>query len=655
MVKKDRLGRAVSRRSFLASTVLTGAAVGIGVKAQAGDRGAGTGGETGQKVGAIPAPDRSAETESPSMLSSRTIDRPGADFMVDVLKTLDIDYVAANPGSTFRGLQESLINYGGNSKPELLTCCHEESSVGMAHGYFKIAGKPMLAMVHGTVGVQHASMAIYNAYADRIPILIVSGNALDANTRRVPVEWDHSVQDNAAMVRDYTKWDDTPASLQHFAESMVRAAKVATAVPGAPVMITVDMDLQEDELSKAHELTLKIPKLTHDTPPQGEENALREAAKLLLKAQRPVIIADRYARTARAMPLLVELAELVQAPVIDTANRVNFPGSHPLNQSQRRNDLIAAADFILALEPVDLWGMTHQIKDVVGKPWASTIGAETKIVSIGTGDLLIKANYQDFQRYGAADIAITGDPEATMPAFIEAVRRLISVRQRSEFAARRQKLEEDHRDMASRTRETAAVGWALSPIHPARLAMEVWEQIKHEDWSLVGSQVSSPSVWARRLWPMDKPYSHTGGDGASGVGYGLPSAVGSALANRERGRLSVNFQSDGDFMYAPGALWTAAHHRIPLLTIMFNNRAYHQELMHIQIMANRHNRGIDRATIGTTLRDPNLDFAKIAQGMGVYAEGPISDPNALPGAIARALAVVKRGEPALMDVISQPR
>jgi acetolactate synthase I/II/III large subunit len=655
MVKKDRPGRAVSRRSFLASTVMTGAAVGIGVKAQAGDRSTGTDGNAGSKVRAIPAPDRSAETESPSTLSSRTIDRPGADFMVDVMKTLDIDYVAANPGSTFRGLQESLINYGGNSKPEFLTCCHEESSVGMAHGYFKIAGKPMLAMVHGTVGVQHASMAIYNAYADRIPILIVSGNALDANTRRVPVEWDHSVQDNAAMVRDYTKWDDTPASLQHFAESMVRAAKVAAAVPGAPVMITVDMDLQEDELSKAHELTLKIPKLTHDTPPQGEENALREAAELLLKAQRPVIIADRYARTARAMPLLVELAELVQAPVIDTANRVNFPGSHPLNQSQRRNDLIAAADFILALEPVDLWGMTHQIKDVVGKPWASTIGAETKIVSIGTGDLLIKANYQDFQRYSAADIAITGDPEATMPAFIEAVRRLISVRQRSEFAARRRKLEEDHRDMASRTRETAAVGWALSPIHPARLAMEVWEQIKHEDWSLVGSQVSSPSIWARRLWPMDKPYSHTGGDGASGVGYGLPSAVGSALANRERGRLSVNFQSDGDFMYAPGALWTAAHHRIPLLTIMFNNRAYHQELMHIQIMANRHNRGIDRATIGTTLRDPNLDFAKIAQGMGVYAEGPISDPNALAGAIARALAVVKRGEPALMDVISQPR
>jgi acetolactate synthase I/II/III large subunit len=654
--------RRVSRRGFLERTVFAGAALGLGGPAETLAQDKAVDGVAHSQpshpkapASAVPAPDLAAEREVPPAVPPLTINRPGSDFMVDVLKTLDIDYVAANPGSTFRGLQESLINYGRNARPEFLTCCHEESSVAMAHGYFKIAGKPMAAMVHGTVGVQHASMAIYNAYADRIPVLIISGNALDANTRRVPVEWDHSVQDNAAIVRDYTKWDDTPVSLQHFAESMVRAVRLATALPSAPVMITVDMDLQENELPRAEESLLRIPKLVYDTPPQGEEGALKEAAKWLVASERPVIIADRYARTEQAIPLLAELAELVQAPVIDTGNRVNFLSSHPLNQSARRAELIATADFILALEPVDLWGMTHRIRDVIGKPWTSIVGAQTKIVSLGTGELLIKANYQDFQRYSSADIAITGDPEATMPALIDAVRRAASTGRKRKFEERRQKLERDHQDMATRTREAAAVGWTLSPVHPARVAMEVWEQVKHKDWSVVGSQVSSPSAWAHRLWPMDKPYSHTGGDGASGVGYGLPSAVGSALANRDRGRLSINFQSDGDFMYAPGVLWTAAHHRIPLLTVMFNNRGYHQELMHLQVMANRHNRDIDRAGIGTSLLDPNLDFAKIARGMGVYAEGPITDPDDLREAIQRALAVVERGAPALIDVISQPR
>jgi acetolactate synthase-1/2/3 large subunit len=456
------------------------------------------------------------------------------------------------------------------------------------------------------------------------------------------------------MVRDYTKWDDTPTSLQHFSESMVRAARLTTALPGAPVMITVDMGLQEDELTKAQEAKLSIPRLTPDTPPVGDEGALREAARLFVAAANPVIIADRYARTTRAMPLLVELAELMAVPVIDTGNRANFPSSHPLNQSARK-DLVPGADFILALEPEDLWGMTHEIKDVIGKPWASLTGPGTKVVSIGTGDLLIKANYQDFQRYSSADLAITGDPEATLPHFIELLRSQLRTRRQADFADRRRKLQDAHRATAAQARDEAALGWNLSPVHPARIAMELWDQVQHEDWSVVGNQVSAPCFWAKRLWPMDKPHCHTGGNGAAGVGYGLPSAVGSALANRDRGRLSINFQNDGDFMYAPGALWTAAHHRIPLLSVMFNNRGYHQELMHLQIMAGRHNRGVRNAGIGTALRDPDFNFAKIAAGMGVHAEGPISDPEQLREAIRRALVVIKQGQPALIDIVSQPR
>jgi thiamine pyrophosphate-dependent acetolactate synthase large subunit-like protein len=186
------------------------------------------------------------------------------------------------------------------------------------------------------------------------------------------------------------------------------------------------------------------------------------------------------------------------------------------------------------------------------------------------------------------------------------------------------------------------------------MTMELWAQIKNEDWALV-AESGIMSDWTARLWSFDKHYQSLGGSGGAGVGYGAPAAVGAALANKKRGRLSVTIQGDGDFLYAPGVWWTAAHHRIPLLAVMHNNRAYHQEVMHLQRMASRHNRGITRAHIGTSIDDPNVDFAKVAQGLGVHAQGPISNPNDLGPAIKRALDVVKRGEPSLIDVVTQPR
>lgn len=643
----------INRREMLSAGATAGVALGVGVVGTASAT-AQSASPQGQAPRAVPAPDQLAEAGDVETEPSLLVERSGADFMVDVIKGLGVDYIAANPGSTFRGLQESFINHGGNSKPEWLTCLHEESSVAMAHGYFKIAGKPMMAMVHGTVGVQHAAMAIYNAYADRVPVLIMSGNAADGNTRRVPVEWLHSVQDNAAMVRDYTKWDDQPASLQHFAESAVRMMKVACAVPGAPVMVTADMDLQEEELTRAHEARLRVPKLSLDRPPAGDAGSLEEAARLLVAAENPVIVADRYARTPAALELLVALAEELQAPVIDQASRMNFPTTHYLNQTEDRT-LVSGADIILALEVQDQWGLTHKLIDRVGKPWSSITSDTMKMISIGTGDLLIKANYQDFQRYSAADLAISADPEASLPALIEAVRRAMPATRRSAIAARGRKWKAAYVENQRRTREAAAAVWNVSPVSSPRLVMEVWDQIRGRDYSLTGVQVSTPAAWARRLWDMDKAHHHTGNSGAAGVGYGLPAAVGSALANRDAGRLSVNFQPDGDFLYAPGALWTAAHHRIPLLSIMHNNRSYHQERMHLQLMANRHSRGLDRAGIGCDITDPAIDFSQMARSMGVYAEGPIDDPNDLRDAIRRALAVVDRGEPALIDVVCQPR
>src|SRR5262249_47895629 len=184
-----------------------------------------------------------AEAERPPELDLLTTDRCGSDCMVDVVKALGFDYVCANPGSSFRALHESIVNYGGNRAPELLTCCHEESAVAMAHGYAKIDGRPIAVLAHRTVGLQHASMALYNAYCDRVPVFLIVGNTLDATMRRPGVEWTHSVQDAAALVRDFTKWDDLPVSLAHFAESAVRAYKIAMTPPMGPVLLVAASDL----------------------------------------------------------------------------------------------------------------------------------------------------------------------------------------------------------------------------------------------------------------------------------------------------------------------------------------------------------------------------------------------------------------------------
>src|SRR5947208_1489732 len=299
----------MERRKFLKGGMLAGAAAIV-------------------QPAAVVAQQSSAASEEVEVLTTESC---GSDYMVDVIKSLGFEYVCANPGSSFRGMQESIINYGGNRNPEFITNCHEESSVAMAHGYFKMEGKPMAVLAHGTVGLQHASMAIYNAWCDRIPVYIMAGNYVDAAIRR-PAEWYHGVQDCAGMVRDFTKWDDQPASLIHFGESAVRAYKIAMTPPMAPVVLVLDAGLQEGPIES--KTKLPIPKLTMPAPPQGETSAVTELARLLVAAENPVLVADRLSRTPAAMPQLIELAETLQAAVIDQGGRMHFPSHHPLNQTQ---------------------------------------------------------------------------------------------------------------------------------------------------------------------------------------------------------------------------------------------------------------------------------------------------------------------------------
>ena len=644
--------KTLQRRQFLQQGALAGAAALVGSSAAA-DAQSSAPASTAPPPTIPPVMTHAAESATPAdvqVLADN--ERCGSDYMVDVLKSLDFAFVCANPGSSFRGLHESFINHGGNQKPELITCCHEESSVAMAHGYFKATGKPLAVMAHGTVGLQHAAMALYNAWCDRVPVYMILGNHSDAAVRR-GAEWYHGAQDAAAMVRDYTKWDDAPWSLTHFAESAVRAYKIALTPPMAPVVLVLDGGLQEHPISKNERLP--IPKLTLPVPPQGESGAVQEAARLLVAAENPVLVADRLARTPAGMGLLVELAEALQAPVIDQGSRMNFPSRHPLNHTERSGSVIANADVVVGLEVADFWATVNTLRDQLHRSTRRVAQPSAKLISITTGDLYIRANYQDFRRMQEVDLAIAADGEATLPGLIEAVKRLTTGDRARLFAERGRKLADASRAEAERTRVAATFAWDASPVSTARLCAEIWAQIKNEDWALVSSYYSDGGGWPRRLWDFKRPYQWLGYAGGGGIGYGAPASVGAALANRQLGRFSVAIQTDGDLMYAPGVLWTAAHHRIPLLSVMNNNRAYHMEVMHVQRMCNARNRGVDRGVIGSEITDPNINYAKLAQSLGVYSEGPITSPADLGPAIARAIKVVKRGEPALVEVVTQVR
>jgi thiamine pyrophosphate-dependent acetolactate synthase large subunit-like protein len=672
-------GPDVSRRKFMAGVAITGAAgAATAVAPQDGARAATSADALGQGDLAQREPGQREPARRPSAL------RPDArmaavetavpkelakaegpdvsDFMVDVIKTLDIDYLFSNPASSFRAIHESLIDYGGNKKPEFITCTHEESSVAMGQGYFKATGKPGLMLCHGTVGLQHATMAIYNAWCDRVPVIIMGGTDLDAAHRAPGVPTFHSAQDINALVRDFTKWDDTPVSAQHFAQSFVRAYKIAMTPPQEPVMIALDLGLQQEPLRVHDKETLYIPKYVPTAPPQGDANAVREAARLLANAERPVIVADRAARTPAGTKYLVELAEALQAPVIDQGGRMNMPNTHYLNHSARAGALTGNADVIIGLELADYWATVNSFIDsgLDGIGFNETrIKPGTKLISITSVPLVTKSNYQDFQRFQAVDVEMAGDAEATLPALTEAVKAAIPNDRKAALEKRGADLKKAYADARERTKTAAAIGWDASPISTARLCMEIYAQIKDLDFSLVSS-TGNVSGWPSRLWRMEKHHSHLGGSGGAGVGYGSPAAVGGALGNRDiGGRFSVSIQGDGDFMYAPGVLWTAARHKIPLLSVMHNNRGYHQEVMHVQRLANRRNRvaslGMDRSPIGTSIENPDIDYAGLAKSMGYWSAGPIKDPAELGPTLKRAVEVVKAGQPALVDVWTQPR
>lgn len=575
---------------------------------------------------------------SPPDRGGHFIEQPGSDFMVDVIKNLDLDYCAVNPGSSFEGLHESIINYGHNTQPELITVLHEEAGAAMAHGYAKAAGKPMMTLMHGTVGLLHASMGMFQAWADRVPIFAVVAHSRNPTS---VVNRPHSAQDMGALVRDFTKFDDEATTLERFGNTAMRAYSIGTTPPMGPTLLVVDSALQE--MNVPDRAKLHVPKLAKAAPPQGDAAAVRQAAEWLVTAERPLIRSGKLARTPAGWDLLLELAELLEAPV-DVGNYASwqdFPSWHRLYGNGGAD---YRPDLILGLEINDMSGAVRAMNANGGR----TISVCAEYLFQGT-------NIHDFGTYSEVDLPIAADAEATLVALVEEVKRLATRDKQRNWEARGEFVAAAHKAVRERELSDARHGWNSSPISVPRMVAELGQQVREDDWAIVsGHQFTG--TWQRRLMNHDAHYRYNGDCGGFGIGYDTPASVGGALAHREHGRLPIAIVGDGDFNFVgAGAMWTAAHHEIPLLTVIHNNRAYHAEVMLVQRTAGRRGRGSDRIHIGNMIADPNPDYAKIAQGYGVYAEGPIADPDELGSVFARALERVRAGEPALVDVISQPR
>ncbi len=601
--------------------------------------------------GNAPHPD-SVETIGATAAPPAVLPAPqrwASDVIVDLLHRYQLPYAALNPGASYRGLHDSIVNYGQNY-PCMMLCQHEETAVQIAHGYAKASGRPMVAILHNLVGLLHANMAVYYAYIDRVPIFIVGATGpMDETKRRPRIDWTHSANVQGQAVRDYTKWDYQPTVIDGVPESFARAYGVMMTEPRGPIYMCYDAWLQEQPLD--HEVALPpIHAMPVPAPLAADPAALRQAAVMLMQAQRPVILAEYVGRDPRGFDALVELAETLGAAVYDINSRLNFPGCHPLNLSMVK-DIFRDADLVLCLDVRDWEKPTTELVSTT-RTMTSLVPEDCRWIDIGFGDIELSSWAMDYQRLMQADLRILGDTTQAIPALTQLCRDLqegdpLAVERASARFARNA---ERHRAARARWALAAREDWNASPLSLPRLASEVWEVIRDEDWVLTAGTLDD---WTRKLWDFDKPYRHPGRSLGTATQIGI--SLGVALAHRDAGRLVVDIQPDGDLMFDAGALWVAAKHKIPMLIVMYNNRAYYNDWEHQIRMAKQRETPLERAHIGMDLDGPAPDFASLARSMGWYAEGPITRGEDVGPALKRAIERVKAGQPALLDTLTQKR
>ncbi|MGH7887571.1 MAG: thiamine pyrophosphate-dependent enzyme, partial [Candidatus Binatia bacterium] len=523
-----------------------------------------------------------------------------------------------------------------------------------AHGYAKAKGKPMIAICHNMVGLQHASMAIFNAYIDRVPMLVLGGTGpMNTKRRRPRIDWIHTALVQGNQVRDYTKWDDQPYSLADVPDSFIRGYRIATTDPTAPVYINYDADLQEVAVKTMVDMP-DVSRHSKPAPAQANPEALRRAAEALVGAQTPLIVADMLGRNPKAVASLIELAELLAVPVVDKGARFNFPSQHPLDVTDGAREILQKADFILALDVADLFGaLTTVSKQTRESEYITSPGVT--IASISMNDMLVNSWVNDFQALQAIDIPMSADTSVAVPELTRLCRELVGndSKKKSAIEARQKELAEKHKARRGKWLADAQAKGSQKEISTAWLALEVGEAIKREDWVCVNG---TSNGWTRRLWDFSKTNQSLGGSGGAGLGYGPGAAIGAALALKGSGKLAVAIQSDGDMLMTSSALWTAAKHRIPLLMVMHNNQSYYNSEEHGIEVAKFRKRDVGNAGIGTHVDDPAIDFAVMAKSFGVNGEGPVRNPADLRPAIERGVKYVKEKQlPYLVDVIAEPR
>ena len=575
----------------------------------------------------------------------------GSDLVVDLLRGLGFEYAAFNPGASFRGLHDSLVNYGGDQSPRTILCCHEEISVALAHGYAKATGRPMVAALHDVVGLQHACMAIFNAWCDRVPVLLLGGTGpMDATRRRPWIDWIHTALVQGNHVRDFVKLDDQPANAACVVESMLRAYRLMVAEPTGPVYVCLDAALQEDPLPKGVTCPTDLERWTRHSLVQADPTALKAAARLLSESRRPVILADTVGRSREGTDALRDIAERLHAPVVDLGARFNFPSAHPLEATERREDLLREADVVFAVDLVDLWGAL-QASTGRHRPAGFAPSPDARIISLSLSDLLVHSWTSDYQRLQPVDVSLVGDSRLALPALLDLLDTRGAVA--GERQARAESLVAGGRQLRAEWEDRArALGATSGSIALGYLGLVLRNALEGQDWVLSNNELRG---WVRRLWRVEHPYQYTGTSGGAGLGYGIGASLGVGLAHKGTGRIVVNLQPDGDLLYSSSALYTAAHERLPLLTIMLNNHSYYNSEEHGLRMAEHRGRPAERAGIGTRPEDPAVDFAALARGFGIASAGPITSPSDLPRALEAAVEAVAGGEPYLLDVVTEVR
>ena len=554
----------------------------------------------------------------------------GSDVIAETLRALDIPYIALNPGASYRGLHDSLVNYLGNSAPQMLLCLHEESAVAIAHGYAKVTGHAMAAAVHSNVGLMHATMAIFNAWCDRMPVLVLGATGpVDAAKRRPWIDWIHTARDQGALVRAYTKWDDQPASPAAAREALMRAMWIAQTVPMGPVYVNFDAEMQEAKLAEP----LPPVDVARFMPPVAsapDAGAVAKAAALLKGAKSLVILIGRTSRSEAAWKARVQLAEATGARVItDLKVGASFPTDHPLHlgaPSVLTPDAeglatLAKADVILSLDWVDLAGTLKA---------ANAPAANAKVISVTADHQIHNGWSMDHQGLAPVDVLLAADPEHAVALIVDA-------------------LGETPNAVPARV-PPHTTPLPAGPLTVEHLARALRDTLGDKPVSLTHLPLSWHGAW----WPFRHPLDYLGSDGGGGLGAGPGVTVGAALALKGSGRLPIGICGDGDFLMGATALWTAAHYRIPLLIVVANNRSFYNDEVHQERVARMRNRPVENKWIGQRISDPDIDLGGIARAQGAVGFGPIEDASKLAPAFAEAIATVEAGGVAVVDVRVAP-